>query len=207
MVRPAGRRSVPGDGQKGWRRKHSMAAAPPGRIERHSATGENRLEAGFGEDALHLVAFVALDFDAAIFDRAAAAAGFLHFFREDLFLSEPDAGEIFGHGDDLAAAMGGLPDDIHAAPVGIFLTPLRGLDWNDAVGIGGIGRPRRQIAERGQRAEWIRRQAWGLAVGLVSLVTTHPGQSTTDGEDFTLYSAVHGRDGHTSLAATAPLRL
>ena len=51
-----------------------------------SATGENRREAGLRQDALHLFSFVTLDFDAAIFHRAADTAGFLHLLGEFLFL-------------------------------------------------------------------------------------------------------------------------
>ena len=118
-----------------------------GNVGRRSATGEHRLETGFREDALHLFPFVALDFNAAILDRTANAAGFLHFFGEFLFLRQPDADEIFCHGDSLAAAMGGLADDVHPASVRILLAALGGLRGGD--------RSLGQIAETGQRSEWI----------------------------------------------------
>ena len=82
-----------------------------------SAAGEDGAEAGFGEDASDLVALIALDFDAAVFDCAAGAAGFLHLPGELLFFGQADAHEVRDDGDSLAAAPGGLADDIDAAAV------------------------------------------------------------------------------------------
>jgi len=55
---------------------------------------KTRLEACCRKDALHLLAFVALDFDAPVSHRASDTAGILHLLREILFLRQPDSDEI-----------------------------------------------------------------------------------------------------------------
>jgi hypothetical protein len=145
--------------------------------------GEHRLETGLRENALHLLALVALDLDAAVFHRAADAAGLLHFFRELLFLRESDSDEISGHRDAFAAAVRGLADDVHPAAVGVFLAALGGFRGKGGSGI----RSGRQIAEPGQRSERVRRQAGGFAC----FVSTHPGhgiQSPVPGRSFLIIS-------------------
>ena len=161
--------------------------SPEDSLGRPSPTGENRFETGFRQDAFHLFAFVALDFDAAVFHGASDAAGFLHLFREFLFLRQTDSGEISRHGDTLAAAMRSLTDDVHPAAVGVLLPALRCLHRNDWSGTLRSFRSRRQITEPGQGTERIRRQTFSFAGGLVSFVSAHPDHSTTDPEKFTLF--------------------
>ena len=98
------------------------------------STSEDRLEAGFDEDAFHFFALIALDLDAAVLDGATDAAGFLHFFREFLLFCEADAGEIPSDGDALSAAMRGLTNDVDPAAVGVFLSTLGGFYGDDRSG-------------------------------------------------------------------------
>jgi hypothetical protein len=53
----------------------------------HLPTGEYRIEAGVFQNAFHLVPFVALDFNAAIFHGASDPAGFPYLLREFLFIA------------------------------------------------------------------------------------------------------------------------
>ena len=158
-----------------------------GRIECPSPTGENRPEAGLRENALHLFAFVALDFDTSIFHRASDTAGFLHPLREVLFLRQPDSDEIFCHRDRLSSAMRSLPDDVHPSPVGVLLPSLGGLRWHD------LGRfmrnlwPRRQVAKPGQWPKRILRPAFAVAARCLSNFPTHLDHSTTDPAKVTLF--------------------
>ena len=100
------------------------------------------------------VPFVTLDFDAPIFHGASHTTGFLHLLRKILFLRQPDAGKLFGHGDSLAAAMRGLADNVHPATVGVFLPALRGFSPECLERYRGeYLRSRRQIAQPCQRTK------------------------------------------------------
>ena len=80
-------------------------------------TGEDGAEAGLLEDAGDFSAFVALDFNAAVFDGATDAAGFLHLFGELFFFRKTDAHEVGDDGNGFAAAAGRVADDVHATAV------------------------------------------------------------------------------------------
>src|SRR5436190_13405731 len=91
---------------------------------------EHRPEVGFGQDASDFFAFVSLDFDLAVFYRAASSASLLHRPRQALFLRQADADEPFDDGHSLAATPGLLSDDIHTSTVlarRCFLSFLRRL--------------------------------------------------------------------------------
>jgi len=81
------------------------------------STREHRSKIRFGKDASDFFAFVALNFDLAILDRAANSASLLHRPRQLLFLQQTDADESFDDRNILAAAPGFLSDDIHAATI------------------------------------------------------------------------------------------
>ena len=96
---------------------------------RHLPAGEHWLEARLDQDALHLFALVALDFDTALFHSPADAAGFLHLSSEILFLWQTNPREIAHDRYGLAAAMRGLADDVHASSIRVLLPALRGFLW------------------------------------------------------------------------------
>lgn len=102
------------------------------------AASEDRTEAGLFEDFGDFGAFVALDFDAAVFDGAACAAGFLHLFGELFFFGEADADKVGDDGDGFAAAASGVANDVDAAAVfGGFGSLAFGAAGRD---LGGAGR-------------------------------------------------------------------
>src|SRR5256885_852921 len=70
-------------------------------------------EASLIENLCDFGSFVALDFDAAFFDRAADATGFLHLFGEFLFFRKSNPNEVGDHSDSLSAASGFLTNDIN----------------------------------------------------------------------------------------------
>jgi hypothetical protein len=76
------------------------------------STREDRPEVRFGKDASDFFAFVALDFDLAIFDRAANSTSLLHRASQALFLRQTNPDESSHHRDSFAAAPGLLSDDI-----------------------------------------------------------------------------------------------
>jgi hypothetical protein len=78
------------------------------------STREDGPEVRFGKDASDFFAFVPLNFNLAILDRAANSASLLHRPRQLLFLRQTDADESFDDGNSLAAASGFLSDDIDA---------------------------------------------------------------------------------------------
>ena len=92
-----------------------------------STTGKYGLKTSFFQDAGDFLAFVALDFNLAVLHGAADAAGFLHLFGELFFFGQADADKIFHDGHGLAAAMRGLPQDVHAAAI------FRAAERSDAV--------------------------------------------------------------------------
>jgi len=150
----------------------------------HSSPREDRVEARFRQDALHLFPFVSLDFDAAIFHRASYSAGFLHYLREFLFFRETDPGEVLRDRDRFAAAMRGLTEDVHATTIGVFLTPFGGLHGNDG---SGILRALRQLAESVQGPKGMV-PLWSFLTtrAIAFLLPTHPLHSTMDPAKLTL---------------------
>src|ERR1017187_6914983 len=70
-----------------------------------------------GQDARDFRAFVALNLDPAVLDRAAGAAGALHRPGQLLLFRQTDADKVFHHRHRLAAAPGLLPDDVHAPAI------------------------------------------------------------------------------------------
>jgi len=149
------------------------------------SSGEDWFEAGFDEDAFDLFSFVALDFDATIFDGASDAAGFAHDLCELLLFGEADADEVLYHGDSLAPAMGGLTDDVHAAAAGVFLAAFGGLCGN---GWRWVGRSFWQAAETVQSTEGlILQRIFPGAQGLALLLLTHWRHSTRDCAKLTLF--------------------
>jgi hypothetical protein len=82
-----------------------------------STSGEHGLKSGFNEDAGDFLAFITLNFNLAVFHGAANATGFLHLFGEHFFFGQADADKIFHDGDGFAAAVRGLPENIHAAAI------------------------------------------------------------------------------------------
>ena len=62
-------------------------------------------------------ALVALNFDCAVLDGAAAAAGGAHFFRELFFFRQTDPDETVHHGHRFSAAVSRLAPNIDAAAV------------------------------------------------------------------------------------------
>src|SRR5687768_9488298 len=78
----------------------------------YSTASEDGAEAGLLEDASDFGAFVALDFNAAVFDGATDAAGFLHLLGELFFFRKTDANEVGDDGNGFAAAAGGVADDV-----------------------------------------------------------------------------------------------
>src|SRR5437870_5041735 len=86
-------------------------------VARRSTAREDGPEVRFGEDASDLFSSVSLDFDLAIFYRAARSTGLLHGSGQALFLWKTDADKPLHHGNSLAAAPGLLPDDVHPPPV------------------------------------------------------------------------------------------
>jgi len=74
---------------------------------------ENGPEVGFGENASDFFPFVSLNFNVAIFYRAANSANLLHRTRQTFLLWQTDANESFDYCYRLATTPGFLPDDIH----------------------------------------------------------------------------------------------
>ena len=75
--------------------------------------GENGAEAGLAQNFGDLGAFISLDLDLAILNRAASAAGLLHLFGQLLFFRQTNAHEVLNHRHGLAATPRLLPDDIN----------------------------------------------------------------------------------------------
>src|SRR5436190_17737898 len=75
------------------------------------------MKTGLAQDAGDFRTPVTLNLDPPFLDRAAGAAGLLHRLGQFLLFRQTDANETCGHCHGLAAAMGGLPQDIHPAPM------------------------------------------------------------------------------------------
>src|SRR2546421_12314814 len=86
-----------------------------GKKRRHLPASENRPEVGFGKDASDFLAFVSLDFDLAIFYRAARSTSLLHRFGQALLLRQTDPDKALHHCNRLAAAPSLLSDDVHSS--------------------------------------------------------------------------------------------
>lgn len=95
----------------------------------HSATSEDGIKPSAKKYFRDLVTFVALNFDAAFFDRAAGATRFLHLARELLFFGQTDADEVGDDGDGFSAAAGSLADDVHATA--FFCWRSVSVHWTD----------------------------------------------------------------------------
>lgn len=80
-----------------------------------SSPGEHGPETGVGQDPGDGLPLVPLDFDAALFDGAAAAAGLLHLAGELLLFGQTDPHEVRNDRYGLPAASGLLTNDIDAA--------------------------------------------------------------------------------------------
>ena len=77
------------------------------------STREHWPEVRFGQDASHFFAFVSLNFDPALLDRAADSTSLLHRPRQLLFLRQTDAGESFHDCNSFTTAPGFLSHDLH----------------------------------------------------------------------------------------------
>ncbi len=82
-----------------------------------SASRENRPKTGLAQDARNLRAFIPLNFNLAIFDRAPGATSFLHCLGQLFFFRQTDPDKTFDYGYRLATSSGLLPDNIDAPPI------------------------------------------------------------------------------------------
>jgi hypothetical protein len=151
------------------------------------AAGKDRSKSCFRQDALHFLAFVALDFDGSVLNCAADATGFLHFFREILLLREPDSDEVLCHGNSLPASMRRLADDIHAASIRVLLVALGGFCCEYRGGSRLIFGSCGQVAESVQRPKRIRYRGFFLACGFFGRVAVHSAHFTMDSAEITFF--------------------